>query len=397
MRIDLSAECTGCSACYASCTQGAIDMVQDVRGFYVPYVDSGKCVDCGLCLHVCPLSQQKETRDTNACTCTYLYMHDEEERKKSCSGGVFYALATEMLKTGGLVCGCVWDEDFVARHICTDDPELVKHMRGSKYVQSHMGDCFRQIKKALMSGRQVLFCGTPCQATALNGYVGEELQQNLLTVGLICGGVPSPKVWEKYKQAVEKKMGGNLTTLNMRSKRLGWLVPEFYAAFSNGKKVQEVFDSNLYGLNFYQGLFVNESCMQCQFKLDVIKADIVIGDHWGIDNQMLKDTKNKGASVAFLLTEKGREALEAISSQLVLREGDIATVIRNNQILTENHGDNCWREEFFQQLDRENILVLLQKYYFAWEKKVNRSPLVRIAYKLHLYAPLFMFRRKLRK
>lgn len=47
-------ECCGCSACYAVCPNGAIQMLEDEEGFWYPQVDASNCVGCYLCLKVCP-------------------------------------------------------------------------------------------------------------------------------------------------------------------------------------------------------------------------------------------------------------------------------------------------------------------------------------------------------
>jgi formate hydrogenlyase subunit 6/NADH:ubiquinone oxidoreductase subunit I len=47
-------ECCGCTACYSSCPQFAISMVEDEEGFLYPEINSTLCVKCGICLKVCP-------------------------------------------------------------------------------------------------------------------------------------------------------------------------------------------------------------------------------------------------------------------------------------------------------------------------------------------------------
>lgn len=76
-------------------------------------------------------------------------------------------------------------------HEYTETINGLAPFRGSKYVQSKIGDSFKQVEYFLKQGRMVLFSGVPCQIAALKLYLQKEYD-NLLTVDVICHGVPSP-------------------------------------------------------------------------------------------------------------------------------------------------------------------------------------------------------------
>ena len=91
---------------------------------------------------------------------------DRDTKLRSSSGGAFYELAKNALAEGYFLCGCVWDNNLVARHIVSRDINDLQRMQGSKYVQSCTGKAQRELIRLLKSGKKVLFSGTPCQVIA---------------------------------------------------------------------------------------------------------------------------------------------------------------------------------------------------------------------------------------
>ncbi|MDO4321553.1 MAG: Coenzyme F420 hydrogenase/dehydrogenase, beta subunit C-terminal domain [Lachnospiraceae bacterium] len=385
--------CVGCSACYSICSQKAITMGADNYGFYIPVVDADKCIHCKRCVKVCPLLSNNIERDKDASISKYMFVKNIDQRSNSCSGGVFYALAEYILRQNGIVCGCIWDDTFVAKHVCTEQLETVKKMRGSKYVQSNMQNCFKEIRDYILSGRKVLFCGTGCQTTALKQYIGEKGNDLLVCCAVVCGGIPSPKIWEYYRNFLEKKESSKLKRVEMRDKKHGWLMPEIYVEFMNGKKIREVLlHENLYGVNFGEGLFINESCMKCNFKLNKVNADILLSDDWGINKNRLRDSRNKGSSAVIILTDKGKNILSQIDDKMISYEGNIDDIIDSHHVLTKNHIENKWRKEFFERVTAENIFDLLKYYKIKWEKRVKMPFYIKALYKIRVYSLLYNFK-----
>jgi coenzyme F420-reducing hydrogenase beta subunit len=384
--------CVGCTKCYSVCPASAITMGENSRGFYVPVINFEKCNSCKRCERVCPMiSEQDIIRDVHQTECFYGFTKDEDSLMKSTSGGVFYELACNMLERGGIVCGCIWDDEYIAIHVCTDDMNTVKKMRGSKYVQSNLGTCFKQIKR-ILTNRPVFFTGTPCQTTALHQYIGKS--DNLLTCALICGGVPSPKIWQLYKHALENKAGGKLVNLSMRSKKEKWLVPQMTAKFKNGRAIHEVLTYNLYGANFSSGLTIANPCMECRFKLDVMEADLLIGDHWGITPEMLNKCHNRGASCILPLTPKGKLMIEQIDANMHIEKGSVQNVIDSHFVLMKNHIRNPFRDEFFDKIELGEDILNLFRQYIIKEKDISSFYKI-ILHKLRLYIPLYTLRWKM--
>ena len=60
---------------------------------------------------------------------------------------------------------------FNVNHIAIDSLDEIYKLRGSKYVQSEIGESYRQAKTLLDVGKYVLFTGTPCQISGLKSYL----------------------------------------------------------------------------------------------------------------------------------------------------------------------------------------------------------------------------------
>ncbi len=195
IHIKKKGDCYGCSACVQKCPKQCISLVEDGEGFLYPKVDTVGCIDCGLCEKVCPWINRPEKFPPKEVLA--VKNRNETERMASSSGGVFIALAREVIGRGGVVFGAVFDEKWEVKHACAETLEDVRPMMGSKYVQSRIGDSYCQAERFLKAGRKVLFTGSPCQVAGLHAYLRKDYT-NLLSVDFLCHGVPSPGVWRQY-------------------------------------------------------------------------------------------------------------------------------------------------------------------------------------------------------
>ena len=188
-------DCCGCSACVQKCPKQCISMREDDEGFLYPHVDEAECIGCGLCEAVWPLLNVGEPVDANKVLAAK--NRDDGERMASSSGGVFIALAKDVIRRGGVVFGAVFDERWEVKHTYAETLDGVRRMMGSKYVQSRVESSFRDAEKFLRAGREVMFVGMPCQIAGLRGYLHKDYD-GLLAVELLCHGAPSPGVWRKH-------------------------------------------------------------------------------------------------------------------------------------------------------------------------------------------------------
>lgn len=237
---------------------------------------------------------------------------DEDIRANSRSGGVFTAISDQFID-GGVVYGCVLDDKFNAHHIRVEDKTGRDKMRGSKYIQSQMGDCFKQVKKDLEEGKKVLFSGTSCQVAGLRCFLQNDYP-NLLCVDIVCHGAPSPKVWHKYLDYISK--GKVVTEVDFRNKTdFGW-ADHVETIRINDKKI----NSQIWTYIFYSHNVLRPSCYECPYKSIHHPGDITIADYWGIDQAAPGFNDNKGVSLVLVNTEKGEDAFEKAKGNIIWKE-----------------------------------------------------------------------------
>ena len=213
-------DCTGCAACMNSCARSAIQMVADEEGFLVPIVDNDKCVECKSCEKSCPVVTK--TSNTNTSHPKAYAVWNEIDRRVSSSGGAFSSFARYVMKNGGVVFGAAFDTNLHCHHIKVTTIEGLDALRGSKYVQSEIGDTYKEIKSVLKDEKYVLFCGTPCQVAGLKAYLRKDYEK-LITLDLACHGVPSDSVFQAYKLKNFDSLRGNRKSGRLRISAERWM------------------------------------------------------------------------------------------------------------------------------------------------------------------------------
>ena len=356
IKIQNKQDCCGCSACVQRCPKQCITLHEDEEGFLYPKVDMATCIDCGLCEKVCPVLHQAEERVPLEVFAAK--NPNEEIRHESSSGGIFTLLAEQTIGAGGVVFGVKWNEHFEAVHAYTETKEGLAAFRGSKYVQSQVGETFKQAEQFLKQGRQVLYSGTPCQIAALKLYLRKDYE-NLLSVDFICHGTPSPGVFRWYlseeiaqeaaRQCGEKiqfrsslpipipsiakadvlarEKGFEIGDINFRDKRLGWNKFSFVLSLKQHSKVTTageqnsvmlsyVFYENTFMKGFLKNIYLRPSCYACPAKAGKSGSDITLADYWEIQHLMPELDDDRGISALTVNTERGRNALHATNAEL---------------------------------------------------------------------------------
>jgi coenzyme F420-reducing hydrogenase beta subunit len=352
-------------------------MRENSEGFKMPFVDSELCSNCEACKKTCPYLSPPSGLpvDLNLKNAYTLFASNEEAVKRSASGGVFYGLALETLRLGGYVCGCVWfGEKLAARHIVSNDIRDIERMQGSKYVQSDIGECFGEIRELLNKRLYVLFSGTPCQVAGILNFMPAELHERLITLSIVCHGVPSPVVWHTYITELSERVGSRLETVNMRSKVYSYHNPMCEYRFEDDRVIYKAaYLEDMFTFGFVDNLYLRMSCHDCKFKGKNTFGDIICGD--------LHDSVKapNGASAVFALTEKGDKFLDSAFKEALIK-ANAELMARDNGMLNKSTPFNVKRLSFMRCLKEG------RKFADAFSSCVSKRYYVKvILYKLHIF------------
>ena len=313
-----SHDCCGCGACMNICPKQCITMREDIDGFVFPQIDESACIHCHRCENVCPEAAQPKIEERTDPVMAAVKVRDEELLLKSASGGAFTAVVNWFLEQGdGYIYGAAWDKDLKVRHICSHNAERMDELRGSKYVQSDLGNCFNEIKQQLKEGKRVLFSGAPCQVAALRNTVCSS--KLLVCVDLVCHGAPSQKIFDDYISEEEKRFQKKITGVRFRykiQKGKKWTTRNILLTCKDGKKIPLTRFKTDFLRAYHPCLMNRESCYECVYSKPERYGDITIGDFWGI-NRYYKDLSvEHGVSIVQSNTVTGSKILDHIKKNL---------------------------------------------------------------------------------
>ena len=351
-------ECVGCRSCEQVCPTGCIVFKPDEEGFLYPKVEEEQCIRCGKCLRHCPVLFRREeerqpemygVRNKNAEHCS-----------RSASAGVADMAAREMIAAEGSVFGCAYTDEWKAEHREIKAEKDLWKIQSSKYVQSDIGRCYETAKARLKEGKKVLFTGTPCQIAGLYAYLGAEKEnENLITIDLICHGVPSPLLWEKYLNYQQQKMGGRVTECNFRDKgKKGWGTN--LRIRTEKKDSVRPLSLDRYGIHFLEGDCYRESCYQCRYASTDRVGDLTCGDFWGVEKVQPQFLDTRGVSVVLVNSEKGKAFFEKIKEQAVVLEVKSEEILPFQGNLVHPTRRPKLRDTFYQGINENGYIEKLK-------------------------------------
>ena len=353
--------CSGCSACFSICPKHAIEMVPDDEGFNYPKIDSLLCIDCGLCNAVCPFLSDEASCRTSVLSVYAARKKDHSILDSSSSGGVFSLLSDEVLNQQGVVFGASFSQDFSqVNHISVRKKEDLLKIKTSKYVQSNISNAFIECKKELENGAFVLFSGTPCQIDGLKLFLGKEYS-NLLCVEVVCHGVPSEKLWQKYLNHLISK-NGHIISATFRSKKSGW--ENFGTNFVFEKKeLFTVHQKDDYLIPFLKNMSLRPSCYCCKSKTRKSKADIILGDFWRINKVAPDFYDEKGVSMVIVNTDKGFDFINRIKEHIDCLEIDKNEIVEHKMAFSKSMGKPFGRDSFYSDVFKSSFKKINKKYF----------------------------------
>lgn len=378
--------CCGCSACYSICPKNCIEMKADEEGFLYPNVNKDLCINCGLCEKVCPIINKAEEKVFEQEG--YLVQNkDGKIRKESTSGGAFSAIAKYILDRKGVVFGVQYDENLNVGHSYVENESDLNLYRNSKYVQSKIGETFKQAKNFLDEDRWVCFSGTACQIEGLKKYLRKDYNK-LITVDVVCRAVPSPLLWKKYVEYQKNKYGNDIKNILFRDKSFyGYNHSQISIQLYNGKKI---YHNGLESDPMLRAMFSNichrPSCYDnCIFKKIYRVSDFTIWDCFVV-NSFTKHLDNKGTTRVLIQTEKGINIFNAIKNKINYEKIDVETLIKDVKEIDTSVKFNLKRDNFFKDLQVLNTDDLFNKYFKETLKIKIERIIRRLSAKIGLYS-----------
>lgn len=358
-------QCTGCGVCLVRCPQKAITMRRGILGHLYPLINTGNCIDCGLCKKVCPSLNPPSKKYPQ--TCFALWAKDIEEYRSSTSGGIASILSRNIIKKGGVVYGCAMLPNIVVKHIRIENEDDVNKLKGSKYVQSDIVECLPNLIEDVKSGREVLFIGTPCQVAAVKQLFSQK-PENLILVDLICHGVPSVSY---LKLCLHKVIKGKCVDVVRFRDGMGMYV----VVVVEGKVVYrmplwEKRYKDLYFNTFMDGFSYRDSCYTCQYARPERCSDVTIGDFWGLgkhDSTESIPEHKLGVSAVLPISDKGKRLINELSDAVYIFERSIKEAVDGNDQLRAPKRSN-WRIKVFRNM--QSLWHFPQMYWLVMFDKI---------------------------
>lgn len=321
--------CTGCRACEQLCPKRCIRMVTDSEGFLTAKIDQGNCIDCGLCVKRCPQNRE-DLRNQTAQETWAARLKDDEMLYRSASGGAFAGMALHVIHEGGVVFGVRWDKNHRAIHDKAETEGTLWPLLSSKYVQSDTGHTYSEVKALLQAGRKVLYSGTGCQIAGLKTYLNKEYD-NLITVDLVCHGVTSPLLFQKYIELLAHKHHAKIEEYDFRDKSGGWGLGYKYKY--KYKYQYGISPLDPYYKHFLDGDAYRMCCYSCKYANTERCGDITIADYWGIERCHPKFFDTRGVSLVLVNSEKGKRCWHETDENFHSLKSKLEYAIKENHNL----------------------------------------------------------------
>lgn len=361
INVDNKKSCCGCKACEQSCPINCIKMETDNEGFWYPVVDYAKCINCNKCERVCPIINKTEFSD-EVISAYAARSTREDLLMASSSGAIFSEISIRVLKKNGVVFGAAFSDDYTVVHKYIESIDDLNKLQGSKYVQSDIGESYKVAKGFLEAGRLVLFSGTACQISGLKYYLEKEYS-NLLTIDVLCHGVPSPLVWKKYLEELKTTLNiEKINAITFRDKEIGWYNYRYLINYNDDVRYCENFLDNDYMKLFLQNVSLRPSCHDCKFKNLKRQSDITLGDCWGIENIIPEMYSKKGVSVVIVHSEVGKNIIDALGNDIDIREYDVDKLLPSYADSRKSVNPHYNRQKFFSKVNSVNKISKLVSY-----------------------------------
>lgn len=355
--------CTGCGACINACPKQIISFSEDDEGFIYPHIEAGKCINCHLCEKSCPMLQDRVALCKGKEGDPLFFagqLFNKEDLLQVSSGGAFWAFSQSVIDKGGIVYGAIQENVDEIFHFRADNTDDIRRIRRSKYFQSDTKLSMREVKEDLKKGLFVLYSGTGCQIAGLKAYLGKEYD-NLVTCDVVCHGVPSRRVWKKYRKEKEQYEGKKMQSLIFRDKSAGWSKNQYKITYEDGTIEKEPSPIQIFHAGYLKGVFYRPSCGSCRWASLPRVADVTLADFWKYQGEFRKPGADLGVSLITVNTTKGSELLQDSSKFLKVEVTSRELALKSCRHLDNHPKENPNRASFFK-------LFFEKGYYAAAER-----------------------------
>lgn len=369
--IEDKSKCCGCTACYSICPMGAIEMAFDDEGFKYPQIDKVRCIECGLCDRVCPEVAPSDLGSKRFSTKYAIQNKHDESRYHSTAGGFFSIIAEYVIETLSGVVFAVGFDGVSIVHKEAHTIDALEEMRGSKYVQSNVGDVFASVKRYLQEERHVLFVGTPCQIHGLTKLISNSMRQHLITIDLMCLGVSSPVLYEKWILFLQDKYKDRVKRVLFRDKRYGYATANVRVCFEHRKYLEQTYDAKSLMKTFFTGYNMRPSCYDCAFRCVERVSDFTIGDFHTIGKISPRMDDDMGTTCVWAHSGKAKILMNTLNDKmrLELLEKNVSSTLGDKSKLTQMPED---RSKFFEDMNSLTYDYLVEK----WAKNDFKGRLI---------------------
>lgn len=306
----------------------------------------------------------------------YAYKNISSILKESSSGGAYTRIVTTIinnLQCEYAIYGAAWTNELYVKHIRVNSIEDIVAFNGSKYLRSDIQGVYQLIEKDIRENRFIIFSGTPCQISGLKKYLENKriFYEKIITIDIICHGVPKPIVWQDCKKWLEKKYKHRIVDVTFRDKTIGWKRYPTTVIFDNGKHVKWTYWTQTYMRMYLSSVITEQSCFFCQFSNMNRISDITIGDFWGIQEAIPLFDKKGGVSLILANTQMGEEICEYITRIANKEEsieefkGDYSILKKYQSNLNRATKMPDYYKEFWQDYYMMDFADIIKKYNFV--------------------------------
>lgn len=374
MQICDEKKCTACGSCRQICPVHAIDMKEDESGRRIAKIQYEKCIKCGKCRQHCPVNNPPVYHAPSQC---YALRAKSSEVTAVCaSGGIASTIGLYVIQEKGIYWGTKgFPVKFASCHTEID----VLETAGSKYTESSTENSYKEVYQALQRGLKVVYVGVPCQIAGLKVFLNQEYR-NLLTIDLICHGMPPQSYLTEYlKNQIPQKYN---KIIEVKFREPCSFIMTAYAKDELLYRQEQKFDKYL--TLFLKNITFRSNCYQCPYAQQKRISDLTIGDFWGINHNTLLKKYDGNISCLLINTLNGKKIFEQIKHNFIYEERTIAEAVAGNDNLRMPSLFPKCREQFLKDYQKKGILYAISRTNASKEiDRVQRNiKIKKILYKL---------------